>query len=183
MSSFDRGRTTALAAFALLAAAGVLPGCTSGPLYGSNQIAPDGSAVSGLAALRGKIAVVAADDRTSQIFRNEVLFRLNGGVPVTNPIYELRYVGTGTESTVSIEAGSGIPSASLYKITVTYQLVRLSNRTVVDKGTRFSIVPFDRTAQLFAAERAILDARQQAGEEVAAKIELAVAAALRKAGV
>lgn len=184
MSWFDcRGKLRTLAAASAIAAAGLgLAACTSGPLYGTTALAPDVPGAASLGALRGRIAVALAGTRTGQIFRNALLFRLNGGEAVTDPVYEVRYTATGLESSVSIESGSGLPQAGLYRMTVTYQLVRLADAKVVDTGSRFATAPFDRTNQLFADQRAIIDARQQAGEAVAARVELAVAAAISRAG-
>ena len=68
-------------------------------------------------------------------------------------------------------------------MTARYQLVRLSDNQVVDKASRTTTVPFDRTAQLYQTQRALIDARQQAGEDVAAQLEIALVRALEKAGV
>lgn len=167
---------------ALVMMALALPACTVSPLYGSSN--SDGGLPAGpgaaLAAVRGRISVALANDRTGQVFRNALLFRLNGSATPSVPLYDVRYVALGTETIVSIQQGSGIPSASSYRMSVTYQLIRLSDTKEIASGTRFGTAPFDRTQQLFASERALLDAREQAGEEAAERVAFAIAAAIRK---
>lgn len=169
------------AALALLAVLG-LSACTVSPLYGTSGVdaLSTGAPGAALAAVRGRISVAAANDRTAQVFRNALLFRLNGGTPPAAPLYDIRYTVVAFEAVVSIQQGSGIPSASAYRMNVTYQVVRLSDAKEIGAGTRFGTAPFDRTAQLFASSRAILDAREQAGREAAERVSLAVAALIRK---
>ena len=173
-------RTAGPLALALVAALG---GCTSGPLYGTTDVDPVTGARSGtLDNLRGRIAVQEADTRTAQIFRNELLFDLNDAEPVRGPLFEVRYAIFASDSVVSIESGTGIPSASLYRMTVNYQLVRLSDGKVLDTGSRFAQAPYDRNDQQFASSRALIDARQQAGETVARQVLLAIAPVLQREG-
>ena len=159
-----------------------LPACTARPLYASadnsDMLAPGGA----LAALRGRIAVSQANSRTDQIVRNALFSRLNQGTRVAQPLYEVRLTVTGGEVGIAIEAGGALSSA-LYRITARYQLVRMSDNQIVDTASRTTTVPFDRTAQLYQSQRALIDARQQAGEDVAAQIEIALVRALEEAGV
>lgn len=162
-------------------ALGLLAGCTSGPLYGTTSVDPaTGARSSVLTQLRGRIAVTPAQSRTAQVFRNAMLYKLNGATPVTAPVYELRYTISASDQVSSVETGTGVPSASLYRMTVDFQLVRLSDGVVVTKGQRFAMVPYDRSNQLFAAERAVIDARDQAGEGVAERILGAIAPAIQR---
>ncbi|SMC81608.1 hypothetical protein SAMN06297251_10930 [Fulvimarina manganoxydans] len=164
---------------ALSLSAASLAGCTAGPLYGG--VAPDGQSAETLRDLRGRIAVSEANTRTAQIVRNPLLLRLNAGAPVSDPVYEVRLTVNGAERGISIES-TGVPVSAIYVLTVNYQLVRLSDNQVVDSGMRQVPVPFDRTAQLFQSQRALLNAREQAGKEAAAQLELAIATALQRAG-
>ncbi|WP_182087223.1 hypothetical protein [Aureimonas sp. ME7] len=167
---------------ALLAASALLlAGCTSGPLYGTTHVDPaTGARSSILTDLRGRIAVTPASTRTAQVFRNAVLYKLNGATPVSAPLYELRYTVTGTDQVASVEAGTGTPSAAIYRMSVQYQLVRTSDNKQIANGTRSAMVPYDRTNQLFAAERAVIDARDQAGEGAAERILGAIAPVLQR---
>lgn len=183
MSSSDRARRmkagtlVCLALVALSASA-----CTVAPLYGKPSPEALSAGPSGpvLAEMRGRISVSPANNRTTQIVRNALLFDLNGGQKPESPVYEIRNSVTGTETVVSIQAGSGVPSASTYTMTATYQIVRLSDQTVIATGSRNATAPFDRSAQLFSSSRALIDAQKRAGDLVAGQVELAAAAAIRK---
>lgn len=185
MSSSDLSfRPKARSRLAALALAGLsLGACTVQPLYGTSgptELTDKGIVQTDFAALRGQIGVAIANNRTSQIFRNAMLFRLNGGRAPVSPAYEIRPVVTGMETVVSIQQGSGVPSASSYRMNASFQVVRLSDAAVIGTGTRFATVPFDRSTQLYASSRALVDAREQAGASLAQRVELAVAAIIRK---
>ncbi|WP_188848411.1 hypothetical protein [Aureimonas glaciei] len=183
MSSSDRARRMkagTLVCLALVALSG--SACTVAPLYAKPPAdgLSAGLPTPGLADMRGRISVSPADNRTTQIVRNALLFNLNGGKKPEAPVYEVRNRVAGTETVVSIQAGSGVPSASTYKMTSTYQVVRLADQTVIATGSRNATAPFDRSSQLFSSSRALLDAQERAGELVAGQVEIAVAAAIRK---
>ncbi|WP_062015318.1 hypothetical protein [Aureimonas sp. AU4] len=176
MSSSNFLRTAALASVLLGLAA-----CTSGPLYGTTDVDPaTGARSSVLTDLRGRIGVQSADTRTAQIFRNAMLFELNGAEPVRGALYELRYTVTASDQVSSLETGTGVPTASLYRMTVAFDLVRLSDNKSVTKGSRFAMIPYDRTNQVFAATRAVVDAQNQAGETVARRILFAIGPTLQR---
>ena len=178
--SFSNALSTGLGRIAALALVVFLGACQAAPLYGTNQVDPSsGQATSALAALAGRIAVVESTTRTDQILRNALLFRLNGGEPVRDPLYQIALVVGGSDASVSIQGGSGVPTASVYRMTATYTVTRLVDGVVVATGSRFATAPYDRSEQLFAAQRALLDARQNAGETLADVITLAIAPVLR----
>jgi LPS-assembly lipoprotein len=182
MSWFE-GVKTRRTSFALLLALTVASGCTVQPLYrgGDNSLDLKAPTIGGLAAARGRIGVSAVNDRTAQIVRNQLIFSLNGGrEPVSPLLYEIRPIVRGDETIVSIQRGSGVPSASLYRVNVTYQVIRISDSQVIATGTRFASTPFDRSEQLFASSRAVQDARETAGKEVAERVALAVANAIAR---
>ncbi|WP_279483123.1 hypothetical protein [Aureimonas sp. SK2] len=165
----------------VLLAALALAGCTHGPLYGTTSVDPaTGARSSVLTDLRGRVALTPATSRTAQVFRNAMLYKLNGATPVSNPLYELRYSVTATDQISTVEAGTGTPSAALYRMTVNYELIRAADLKTLDKGQRFAVVPYDRTSQLFAASRAVIDARDQAGEAVAERVLGAIAPVLQR---
>jgi LPS-assembly lipoprotein len=165
----------------VLAAALALAGCTAGPLYGTTSVDPaTGARSSVLTELRGRIALTPAQTRTAQVFRNAMLYKLNGATPVSAPLYELRYTVSATDQIAAVEAGTGTPSAALYRMTVDYELIRTADLKSLARGQRFATVPYDRTSQLFAASRAVVDARDQAGETVAERVLGAVAPVLQR---
>lgn len=179
--SWSKNRRAVVALAAVLA---LSAGCTVQPLYkgdGASALDLKAPTLTGLASVKGRVGVSAADNRTAQIVRNQLIFALNGGLEPASPLlYEVRQAVTGGETVVSIQSGSGVPAASLFRVSVAYQVVRISDSAVIAKGTRFATTPFDRTDQLYAATRSLLDARETAGKEVAERVALAVANAISK---
>ncbi|EAU41790.1 hypothetical protein FP2506_15194 [Fulvimarina pelagi HTCC2506] len=179
MWSSDRFKRCGVA-LAVVAGLSAFSACTARPLY-ADLSAADGVSASRLASLRGRIAITEANTRTTQIVRNELLSRLNAGARVAEPLYAVRLDATGVERGISIETG-GVPRSAIYDLTVTYSLIRLSDDQVIDSGRREIITPYDRTSQLYQAQRALLDAREQAGKEAAAQLEITIATALQQEG-
>lgn len=179
--SWSKRRPAILALAALL---GLSAGCTVQPLYkgdGGASLDLKAPTLPGLAQAKGRIGISAAANRTAQIVRNRLIFALNGGLEPASPLlYEVRQNVTSGETVVSIQSGSGVPAASLYRVSVSYQVVRISDSTVIAKGSRFASTPFDRTDQLYAATRSLLDARETAGKEAAERVAVAVAVAIEK---
>lgn len=158
----------------LLAVLAVLSGCTAGPLYGTTGTDALGRPSSVLTDLRGRIRVASIDTRTEQIVRNELDFRLNGAEPTRDPVYEIRLSAGSTDQTVSVQAGTGVPTAGIFRISADYSLVRLSDGVVIASGSRFATAPYDRSDQIFASQRAVLDARETSGRDLANRILIAV---------
>ncbi|MBO0664263.1 hypothetical protein LQ948_16525 [Jiella sp. MQZ9-1] len=192
MSSSDRAlrpalsqrrpaRTLLLAAGALMAGAALLlAGCRAGPLYGTYGVATvDFGSTQSRLPYTGRIAITEADTRTDQLVRNELLFRLNRGTPVTNPLYEVKLAVTG-KARGTIVQSEGVSRSVIYIETATYQVVRLADRVVVASGTRSVTVPYDQTIQLYQSQRALKNARKEASTELAGSLELAIATALSK---
>ena len=90
-----------------------LSGCTGRPLYAggltTDVMAPDGQLVS----LRGRIAVSEAGNRTIQIVRNALLFRLNQGTRVSEPLYTVALSGSGSEIGIAVEPGGQAAASHL----------------------------------------------------------------------
>ncbi len=166
-----------------LAALTLLAACTSGPAYAPQTSAPQTPDVSGpplLSELRGRVAVREANSRTEQIFRNALLFRLNGSEPVRDARYQVNYSITALDSVTSVESGSGIPSAASYRMQADYTIVRLSDNETIGAGSRFSTVPYDRNSQLYASQSAVEDARARAGKELAERVGMALLPVLKR---
>ncbi|MCE7030403.1 hypothetical protein [Jiella avicenniae] len=191
MSSSDRAGRAApkagrsvpapLRAFAAaMLGAALLAGCTAGPLYGTYGV---GGTDVGAGAMRlpyaGRIAITEADTRTDQLVRNELLFRLNRGAPVADPLYELRLAVDGKARGVVVQS-NGVSRSVIYIETAKYQLVRLSDKVVVASGERSATVPYDQTVQLYASQRALKNAREEASKQLAAQLEIAIAASLSR---
>ncbi|NDW06222.1 hypothetical protein [Jiella pacifica] len=168
---------------AALLGTALLAGCTAGPLYGTHGV---GGTDVGAGAMRlpyaGRIAITEADTRTDQLVRNELLFRLNRGTPVSDPLYELHLEVTGKARGVVVQS-DGVSRSVIYVERAKYRLVRLSDRVVVATGERSATVPYDQTVQLYASQRALKNAREEASKQLAAQLEIAIASSLsRSAG-
>lgn len=179
MSFSKRARRPAGTLVLMCALAG-LAACTAGPLYGTTGSDALGQPTSILTELRGRIRVASIDTRTEQIVRNELDFRLNGAERVSDPLYELRLSASAADQTVSIQAGTGVPTAGLFRLEARYELVRLSDGQSIASGTRFATAPYDRSDQIFASQRAVLDARETSGRDLANRILLAVTPVLQR---
>ncbi len=57
---------------------------------------------------------------------------------------------------------------------------RLADNKSIANGSRFAMIPYDRTNQVFASTRAVVDARDQAGETVARRILFAIGPVLQR---
>ena len=178
----QRRRSSALPLAAAATALLLLAGCTAGPLYGTHGVG--GTDIGGAAArlpYAGRIAITEVDTRTDQLVRNELLFRLNRGTPVADPVYEIRLSVEGKARGVIVQS-EGVSRSVIYIERAKYTLVRLSDRAVIASGERSATVPYDQTAQLYASQRALKNAREEASRQLAGQIELAVASALSKSG-
>tara|TARA_R110002020_G_scaffold86900_1_gene214494 strand:- start:133 stop:633 length:501 start_codon:yes stop_codon:yes gene_type:complete len=158
----------------------LLAGCTAGPLYGTHGV---GGTDVGASAMRlpyaGRIAINEADTRTDQLVRNELLFRLNRGAPVSDPLYQLQLEVAGKARGVVLQS-NGVSRSVIYIETAKYQLVRLSDHVVVASGERSATVPYDQTVQLYASQRALKNAREEASKQLAAQLEIAIASSLSR---
>ncbi|MCQ0986988.1 hypothetical protein [Jiella marina] len=159
-----------------LAAATVLAGCQAGPLYGTAGVYTFSTEPQSYG-YEGRIAIPEPNSRTEQLLRNELLFRLNRGTPVTQPIYELRLALDSQARGLIADTGD-IPRSAIFVEKARFTLVRLSDNQVVLSGDRMATVPYDSTEQLYQNQRALLDARKQTSRLLASQIELAVNAAL-----
>jgi LPS-assembly lipoprotein len=154
---------------ATLAAAVGLSSCTVTPLYSA---APDGTpGQAGFAA----ISVLPANDRLTQIVRNELIFAFGGGDQPAAPTYELSI------SAIS-SGGSALPGdgATLGRLSVTvqYALIEIASGASIASGTASADTSYRISNQAFATLRAIEDAESRAARAAADSARLEIAAAL-----
>ncbi|WP_152046467.1 hypothetical protein [Aureimonas psammosilenae] len=182
MSFSDRRPRLRPLALGLLALAlPLVSACNVRPLYGQGEgLSLGGAPAPAIADLKGRIDVAPVSDRTTQIVRNTLLFGFNGGDTPSAPLYRIVVTAAGTESVVSIQQGTGIPAASIYRLVANYSVTRTTDGKVITTGSRFANAPFDRNRQLFAATRAFRDAQERAGKDVADQIRLVALSAIRK---
>ncbi len=169
MSSPDRTFFGALALAALVALVS-LGGCTVRPLYGT--IAGESGPQADLPAIN----VQAPTTRPEQVFRNALLFGLNGGADAPEARYGLVYRMTVREQEIAVERGTGTPNV--------YQLSGGVSFLVKDIGTGESLFgasvtgidTYTRSSQNFANIRAQRDAEDRLAKTLAQLTQARLAA-------
>lgn len=175
MSSFDRVRFKRLRAVLFAVAMAGLSACTVQPVYAPQYAL----GTTGKSASLTRVAIDPAPDRVSQVVRNKLMFGLNGGPTVADPLYRLRLVTTVTETPLGV---SNIQAAPTYSVTVavTYELTKVGGTQILLRSTSRGSASYDRVNSAFANTRAKIDAENRAAEVVADDIRLRIASAAAK---
>jgi len=154
---------------ALLALIGFSPlvaGCGFRPLYGESG----GAADQRLASVR----VAPLADRTGQTLHNYLRDRLNPyGQPGT-PTYELKVTLTQEERDLGVLEDETASRASM-TLTLTYQLLALSNGAPVTQGNSVAIASYDILADRYASQVSKQDALDRALAQLAEDVKLRLA--------
>ncbi|HVJ76526.1 MAG TPA: hypothetical protein VM620_01745 [Hyphomicrobium sp.] len=160
-----------------LAALCILGGCGDGstgfrPLYGS--------AAFGGAATQEKLAAVDVapiPGRVGQRIRNELIFQTTGGGKPAEPRFRLDIAIR--ESVVStLVTTDGNAGGQIFSIEASYNLIRLSDKSVVASGKSFGRASFDRVTSIFANVEARRDAENRAAASVAEEMRTRLLALL-----
>lgn len=175
-------RRKARRAGALLAcglAALAVSGCGSGgfkPLYGSTSL---GGADVG--AKLSSIDVAPIPGRIGQRIRNELVFETTGGGGVTpNPVYRLEIaVKENVVSTLVKRDGDAL--SQIYTADASFNLIRLSDKSVVLKGVSFGRAGFERNPSIFSNVRAQDDAQNRAALSISTELKTRIASYLATA--
>ncbi|EKF41905.1 LPS assembly lipoprotein LptE [Nitratireductor indicus] len=173
-------RVSLLAGLALALA--VASGCTVRPLLATPDVAP-GSAASTPAL--SSIAISPVDTRYGQQVRNHLIFLLNGGAgQPANARYTLDLTVTRSTSTAAqIQVGTdNEPTAATLTMVATYTLKDSATAQPLASGTRQVTSAYDVPRQEFAALRAVRNAEDRSGRELAELLRLALGQDLAKAG-
>lgn len=146
-----------------------LAGCQVTPLYSS-------ATSTSLPA----IEISDADDRLEQVVRNQLVF-LNGGANRQGTSdYKLELNVTRRASGVLDSGTDNNFTAGRMVASGTYKLTKFSDGTVLRDGKRTSTALYDLPDQEFSKIRALRDAEDRAGRELAELIYADLAIALRK---
>jgi LPS-assembly lipoprotein len=150
-----------------LAAAVGLAACTVTPLYSE---ASDGTPI---AAELAAASVLPAEERLTQIVRNELIFAF--GNQAAAPRYELSLSARSS-------GGPAIPGddATLGRVSVTvdYALIEIASGAGVASGSASAATSYRISNQAFATLRAMEDAETRAARAAAESIRVEIAAAL-----
>ena len=173
---FERGRLRA--ALVCVVVAGLLAGCGDGgfrPLYGSAGI--------GGANVNEKLAgveIAPIPGRLGQRIRNELIFDTTGGGTAGTPVYRLEIaVKENVVSTLVKTDGDAL--SQIYTADATFNLIRLSDKKVVLKGTSFGRAGFERNPSVFSNVRAQDDAQNRAARSIGTEMKTRLAAYLATA--
>ena len=158
-----------------LLAAMTLSACQFQPLY-----APSPDINGNSSTLMPQVSVDAIETRVGQQVRNHLLFLLNGGNDTGEPAFTARLQVSSFERRAVSHTALSDTTAGFVTITASYTLVDASNQKRVSSGSRKATAYFDRSSQIFANQRAVRDAENRAGKEVAEKLRFAFASDLRK---
>ncbi|WP_295557383.1 LPS assembly lipoprotein LptE [uncultured Hyphomicrobium sp.] len=162
----------------VLAAALVAPflsGCgNSGfrPLYGGAGIGAQADQK------LAKVAVSTIPGRVGQQIRNELIFHATGGGgEVVSPEMRLEVAirESVTSTLVRIDGDSG---GQVYNVEAKFQLVRVSDKSVVLSGTSYGRASFERNTSIFSNVRARDDAEDRAAKVVAEDLKARLSAYL-----
>lgn len=163
-----------LAIFAVLCCGPLLAGCDGGfrPLYGS------ASGVGG--ALTEKLAQVEIGHipgRVGQRVRNELVFNTTGGgyaLPATMRLD----VAIRESVTSTLVRQDGDAEGRIYNLEAAFNLVRLSDNSVVLNGTSFARAGFERFDSIFSNVRSKEDAENRAARTIGEDLRSRLAAFL-----
>ncbi|MDF1610510.1 hypothetical protein PZ897_20205 [Hoeflea sp. YIM 152468] len=153
-------------ALAVILGLGMLAGCQAQPLYGTFA-GPDQS-----------VSVSTAEQRVEQIVRNELVLGFGG--EHQDSAYHLELAVTAGMSGILPGGLDNEFSAARTTVTARYVLKSVSTGETVASGSRSADAQLDLPSQLFAQERAKLEAEDRAARAVAALVRADVAAALAR---
>lgn len=144
-----------------------LAGCFR-PMYGELNGGP--AVVDQMA----RIDVQVADGRVGQSLRNELLYAFNGGSEATDSGYKLSVSIAQSTSDVILQR-SGEAGTTLYEVRAKFTLSDAGTGRVLHGGAAVSRTSYDRTGQIFANQRAELDAENRAAKALARSIRTRIA--------
>ena len=172
-SSFARAMVVCVLAVPLLAA------CGDGgfrPLYGSAGIGGAGAAEK-----LAQVEIAPIPGRVGQRIRNELIFDTTGGGVAAPPAYRLE-IAIRESVTSTLVKTDGDAQGQVYGLDASFSLIKLSDKTVVLKGTSYGRAGFERVTAIYANVRAQQDASDRAARTVATELKSRLAAFLATAG-
>jgi LPS-assembly lipoprotein len=161
-----RDRFVALAALTLLA----LSGCTVRPLYAPTAYE---------AGPQADLPAIAVDEpvsREEQVYRNALLFALQGGGGGEAPRYSLIYRLTLREQEIAVERGTGVPNAYQLIGGVSFLLKDIATAQSLFGASVSAIDTYTRSSQSYATIRAGRDAEDRLAKTLAELTQARLAA-------
>ncbi len=172
MSSERKTIRHAIPALLLVGAALLLSGCQVRPLYDEQGVTATNLA---------SISFSEANTRVEQVVRNQLIFLTSGGAgEPAEAEYDVELQVTSRESKLLLIDSSDTARAAQVTVSGTYSLIRNSDQQVLKSGKRSATALVDLSIQEFANVRAVRDAENRAGRELAELIRADLATALSR---
>ncbi len=165
------GRTVSRLVLAAVLVVPFLTACGNAgfrPLYGSAGIGAHADEK------LAKISVATIPGRVGQQIRNELIFHATGGGgEVQQPEMRLE-VAIRESVTSTLVRTDGDAGSQVFSVEAKFQLVRISDKSVVLSGTSYGRASFERNPSIFSNVRAREDAENRAakvvGEDIKARL-------------
>lgn len=142
------------------------------PLYGSTQFG--GTNVS---EKMKQVEMAPIPGRVGQRIRNELIFQTTGGGNPAPPAYRLE-IAIRESLTSTLIRRDGDAQSQIFQIDATFQLVRISDKSVVLQGKSFGQAGYERFTSIFANVRARREAEDRAAKSVGEEMKSRLAAYL-----
>ncbi len=174
-----RKRAVQALALAACLVAPFMAGCDGGfrPLYGSV------SAVGGSSGALDRLAqvdVTQIPGRVGQQIRNELIFQTTGGAGETKTPTMRLEIAIRESLTSTLVRKDGDVEGQIYGLEAGFNLIRISDNTVLLSGTSYGRASFERFQSVFSNVRAREDAENRAAKTVAEDLKSRLAAFLSK---
>lgn len=144
------------------------------PLYGS--VGVGANVTEKLATLD----VAPIPGRVGQQIRNELIYQSTGGGNPAPPLYRVE-IAIRESVTSTLVQVDGDARSQIYNLDANFLLIRLSDKTVVMKGSSFGRAGFERFTAIFATVRARQDAENRAARTVSEDLKSRIAGFLATA--
>ena len=153
----------------LLMVAPILGACGFRPLHA------DLDGTGGTSEKLAAIQIAPIPGRVGQQLRNELIFKATGGDLAPPPEYRLNIAIRETVTSTLVER-TGDAQRQVYNLDAKFTLTRLSDKTVVLKGSSFARAGFERFESIFSNVRARYDAENRAGKTIAQDLKARLSA-------
>ena len=121
-----------------------------------------------------RIDVADPRDRNEQVFRNALLFNLQGGNGEAETRYRLTYRLVMREQQIALERITGTPSSYQIVGQISYLLEDNDTGDVLMTDKVSAVASYDRSSQNFANVRAQRDAEDRVANELARLVEIRI---------
>lgn len=157
----------ALARLVAILALAALAGCFR-PMYG--QIGDGPAVIDELA----RITIAPIEGRVGQKVRNELVYAFSAGAADDAP-YSLAISLRETTEDMMLRRTSD-PITTIYDLRANFTLIDVASGKVLHGGSAVARASYDRGTQIFANERALLNAQNRAAKVIADNVKTRVAA-------